>query len=179
MRINGILAQKSALAGVAKPRNPVVCLVSTLNLANRHAEATGTAIAAAGIDHHRDQPPSPRYQSRSVGPSSLNTNQMIIPGATPNVTISAKLSNCAPSGVPPPKARAASPSNTSNSAPANTSQHAHVSCPCEASRMEPTPHPRFAVVKRSGILGRRAIELKNSDDRTTPAWGRSWDKFGQ
>ena len=52
---------------------------------------------------------------------------MSIPGATPKLTMSAKLSNCAPKGVPPPMALAANPSNTSKTAAANTNPHAIVS----------------------------------------------------
>lgn len=147
-------AQNKAFAGVGNPRNPVVCRASILNLASLQADAIGM-VNAIMTKLQLDHPIS----SGSRCHDNMNTT---IPGATPNVTISAKLSSCAPSGVPPPKARAASPSNTSNSAPANTSQHAHVSCPCEASKMEPTPQARFAVVKRSGILGKRAIELRTT-----------------
>jgi hypothetical protein len=76
-------------------------------------------------------------------------------GATPKLTMSAKLSSCAPNGVPPPIARAANPSNTSKIAAANTNQQAIVNCPWEASNMDAVPQHRFAVVNRSGNRGKR------------------------
>ncbi len=157
-------AQKRAFAGVGSPRNPLVCRVSTLNLARRHADATQIANTAAPMSHGRlgslVYGRSP-YTGRSHAGSKVQSkdHHTANAGATPKLTMSAKLSSCAPSGVPPPKALAASPSNTSKTAARKINPHAIVSCPCEAKRMEATPQARFAVVSRSGMRGKRANRL--------------------
>ncbi len=76
--ISGMEQTSSAFAGVGKPRKRTFCLSSVLNLASRIAAQTGINI-----------------DSQHNLPSGIST-AVIIPGATPKETMSARESNSLP-----------------------------------------------------------------------------------
>jgi len=90
---------KKAAAGVGMPINPLVCLVSMLNLANLNAENRAKANEAKGRI-----PPEDKLFCKL---------KRIKAGNTPKVTISAKESNSLPIGDDTFKSLAVNPSKKS------------------------------------------------------------------
>ena len=81
---NGKLVINKAFAGVGNPIKEFDCLVSILNFANRMAEKTGIVKAI-----------QTKQALFNVKVACIKMN-IIAPGATPNVTMSANESSCLP-----------------------------------------------------------------------------------
>ncbi len=81
---------------------------------------------------------------------------MITPGATPNVTISAKESNCFPSSPATFNFLAKNPSKKSNIAPVKIANGAHSTLPPSANKIATTPESKLEAVN---ILGKLNIQL--------------------
>jgi len=105
--IEGINApQNKPFAGTGNPRNEDVCLLSTLNLANRTAAKVGIKKATSGI-----------FILYGTPTEEFNKNEyMMNPGATPKLITSANESNCAPRGEYDFNKRATNPSRKSKHA---------------------------------------------------------------
>ena len=131
----------SALAGEGNPIKLVVCLSSLLNFARRRAAKMGTA--------------SPIQQK--IGSWINLTN--IIPGTTPNETISASESRSLPMGDFTFNALAASPSKKSATAAPITNHDAIKVKSLEINTSAIHPQSRFRRVIAFGILFRIKLIL--------------------
>ena len=99
-KIKGKLNIKSALAGVGNPIKESVWRSSILKFANRKQEPNVIINPKNGT------------KLVSVIPElDFNIKNMMVPGTTPLVTMSAKESNCKPKGLETLKSRAKNPTN--------------------------------------------------------------------
>ena len=116
--INPSVTHTSALAGAGSPRNDDVCRMSRLNLASRHAAASGISKAI--------------YDSHDGLARSCIMWKRINPGAMPEVTRSAKESSSLPIGDETFSKRATIPSKKSNSIPKAIKMAAYCRLPLTA-----------------------------------------------
>ena len=159
-----------AFAGVGRPRNPIFCRSSMLNFAKRNNEKKGIAKAKSGIKsfispaNKRSKCSRKSYRitskygcSRNPGSHKVITTIIITPGATPNVTISAKESNCLPISPSIFSFRAINPSRKSKTAPASTAIGARSNRPRAANTIAITPESKLNDVNRLARLNKTLI----------------------
>lgn len=156
VKISGKLKISKVFAGVGNPIKLDVCRVSTLNLANLYADATVINNPINGR-----YPTIELFQPRSevtlaisiVWPvnDSLNNWSITIPGTTPLVTTSARLSNSNPTWLWAFKARAAKPSKKSKNIPVKAKKDAATKSPDTAKMIATHPHNKLREVIKFGI----------------------------
>ena len=158
IKINGNEITNIAIAGVGKPINEVDWRSSKLKLANLYAAATGNKKPINGINWISDKlqvdisPFSTKLVAKEFSLIAFSINWYITkPGATPEVTISARESNCFPNSLFTFNIRAANPSKKSKKIPINTNKAAICKLFKEAAKTATTPQNRFSSVIKFGI----------------------------
>ena len=163
-------------AGVGKPIKDDDCRASKLNLANRNKEKKGIINPARGIKTSADLKIRRSFiqvkksicvfsiEKLENDKSDARTTIIITPGATPNVTMSAKESNCFPNSPEVLNIRAKKPSRKSKIAPKNIEKTAKWIFPVSDKIIAKTPEIKFAEVNK---LARLNIHKKKCFKKST------------
>jgi hypothetical protein len=138
-----------AFAGIGKPLNVFVCVESKLNIASRIAPHTGI-IEGININNIAFM----LSEFISIGPfndmDSLRRRYIIIPGATPKLTMSARLSSSFPIAEYALSNLADKPSRKSNIIAASISHEAVTRFPLAAKIIAINPDARLSDVIKFG-----------------------------